>query len=733
MKSRIALTRFAVFCMCGVSALGLGMAMPAAAQDAKSGVALEEIVVTAQKREENLQSVPMSITALSSKALETRGVRNLQDLQALVPSLQAGAFYGANLITLRGISTGSTSGAEDPSVAMHIDGVYQPRSRSLDVAMIDVERVEVLAGPQGTLYGRNATGGVVNYILKKPTREFEASVMGTLANYNRYGVQGVVSGPISDQVSYRLVGMWDRQEKGFVENLLPGAPQSRQVAPKIMGVRGALRFEPTDNLTFDLNAIYVDTNSEFVLASLEPARSPQRRAIYVPQTQEPNKIYSDTDIFNDNKDKQLSGTATWNLNDDVQLKSITAYQDFSYAMLADYDASGAFAYNIGQSGISHAFTQEVNLTTRSFNDKVAGIFGAFYLDETLQNDVRVTDRQNLPAVNLTNLYGRQTSKSYSFFTDQTLSVTDRLRLVAGIRYNKDQKEMTQSISTNGVFSCTLRSAKAEWSSWTPKGGAQYDLAPGSMAYVNWQKGFKAGGFASNTCLNGYEPETIKGWEGGIKSEFLNRRIRLNVAGYWYDYDNLQVQQSLGVGSFRVVNAANSRIKGVDISLAAAVTERLSLDVAVNIQSAKYVSFLNCNQLSSLVACLPTDPRPVDQRAESAAGNYLNRAPPHTFLVGLQYGFDVPGGELLVRGDSTWTGRTYYHEFNVPILSQKPYSIQNISATYSLEDRGMSVRVFVKNLGNTEYLRHSNFDSTRTMSVGQWAPPRTYGAEVRASF
>ena len=719
--------------LCACSAVAISLAQSAQAQTASgTPTALDEIVVTAQKRAENLQDVPASITALSSEALESRQIDDLTDLQGLVPSLLVAQNYGSTLITLRAISTGATSGAEDPSVAMHINGVYQPRSRSLEVAMMDLERVEVLAGPQGTLYGRNATGGVVNYIIKEPTREFEGEVSGLVGAYGRYAFRGIASGPVTDAVAFRISALWDDQTKGFTKNLHPGARQPDIEATRVGGVRTALLVAPTDTLRFNVDATYVNTKTSTSLSFLEFPRNAAFRTRLSPQTLEPHRVYANSPNANESEDIQLSGTATWDITDDVQFKSISALQSYVNHMDVEYDGSGFPGYFIGQDTKSHTFTQEFNVTSHAFDGRLTSIAGFFYLDDRLKAAADV--QNNLSGtLSSTLLLTDQSTKSYSVFTDQTLSISDTLRVIGGIRYNKDKKRMTQFVRTGAATSCASLSQTREWDAWTPRLGAQYDLTPDIMAYVTWQKGFKAGGFAANTCLNSYDPEVIKGWESGVKAEFWDRRVRLNVAGYWYDYSNLQVQQALGVGAFRVVNAANSRIKGIEVSLTAAVTDDLRLDASGMVQNAKYQDFLNCNPAEFLGSCTATDPRPIPDRIKSVAGNWLNRAPPYALTIGVEYSIDVAGGDLLLRAESNWTGKVRYNEFNTPLLTQKAYDLQNAYLTYNLADRPISVRGFVKNIANTDYFRMAFYGAAQTAALALWAPPRTYGAEISYKF
>jgi iron complex outermembrane receptor protein len=717
------------------SAFALTMATGAAAQDYASSTSLEEVIVTAQKRAENVQDVPASVTSLSGETLAAQQIRDITDLQTHVPSMAVGQLYGANLITLRAISTGLTSGTEDPSVAVHVNGVYQPRSRSLDVALMDLERAEVLAGPQGTLYGRNATGGVVNYITKGPTETFGGEVTALAGNYERYGVRGSVSGPVTDRIGFRLSGMYDDQSKGFTRNILPNAPTRRFEDRRVIGGHAALSFKATDSLRLDLDGMYVDSKTTPLFSLVTLPQVPFFQTLFAPQTTRPHEVASELPARLDSKYGQVSLTATWSLSDNVELKSISAYQNYIDHMDIDNDASGFPGITILQSDKSDTLTQEVDLTVHSFGDRLTSIFGAFYFDDTFKGGSVVPFGIIAPPDIITFYFPtRQTAKSYAVFTDQTLKVTDALRLIAGIRYNKDEKRAVQTGIIAGVGPiCPVADVKREWEAWTPRFGAQYDVKDNVMVYAQWQKGFKAGGFTANTCGDDFDPEHIKGPEVGIKSELFNRRLRLNAAAYRYSYTGLQVQQNVAPSVFAVNNAASAVIKGIEVTAQARVTEKLRLDAAAMVQSAKYHEFLNCNQTLFPGACTDADPRPLGQRAQDLAGNWLNRAPPYTVNIGLEYTFDIAGGELLVRGESYWSGKVRYDEFNSAAITQSAFNVQNIYLSYTPEGDRFELRAFVKNVADKDYKVSGFFNAGPQYFTGNWAPPRTFGAEATVNF
>ncbi|MEJ7935559.1 TonB-dependent receptor [Sphingobium sp. AN558] len=711
------------------------------ATEAPMGVA--DIIVTAQKRAESIQDVPATIAAFSQETLENRQIRGIGDLMTRVPSLQVGYTFGSNTVTLRGVSTNLTSGFEDPSVAVHVNGVYQARARSLNLALMDLERIEVLSGPQGTLYGRNATGGVINYILRGPTEQMEAEVRGRVGNYDSYALQGHISGPISDTVGFRISGMLENRDKGFVKNLLPNAAKRRYGENKFTGVRGVLEFKPSDTVRFELDGAFGNTRGSYQPGVLAPSLRPAYVVLLGQQTFRPQEVYADYPTENNTRDYSATGTLTWDISDNVQFKSISAYQKYKNYMAIDYDSSSFVAQSLTNHNSSDTYTQEFNLNADSFDGRLKSIFGIYYFNDEVHQTTQVVSAlfslTQTPTLTFT-ATNRLKSKSIAFFTDQTFSVTDSLRIIGGVRYNIDKKDAVQTIRgscpspTNPAITGI---SDQKFTAWTPKAGIQFDVTDKIMAYATYQKGFKAGGVAGGTCANQYEPESIKGGEAGIKAEFADNRIRLNVAGYWYDYSNLQVQKTLGtVGGFAVVNAASSRIKGIEANLDAVIMPQLKLDMAAMVQSAKYTDFENCDQSNILpvgLACTGTDPRAPAVRLDQLRGNWLNRAAPYSVSVGLEYTADLGTGKLMFRGESYWSGKVHYNEFNTPILDQRAYNLQNAYVTFTPESDKYSLRAFIKNIRNVDYKASAYYGGLTAQYTVVWNPPRTYGLEASYKF
>ncbi len=699
---------------------------------ASEGV-LEEIVVTAQKRAESVQEVPISVTALDADALTNRQIEDIVDLQNYVPSLHSGQFYGTNQITLRGVSTSQTPGSEDPSVAVHVNGVYQPRARTLDVVLVDLAQVEVLSGPQGTLYGRNATGGVVNYTTKGASEEFEGHVTLKAANYDRQAVSASISGPLSDNAGFRLSALYDDQSEGFTDNLANGETLE---ARKVEGFHGLLSLAPTERLTLDLDVMYVDSEDTqfWGLASLPDLQF--FRDVLAPQTTAPHKVYADFEDERLNSEfQQYSMTANWEISEGIELKSITAFQSYEGEQAQDVDASAAPMIGILQKFESDTFSQELNLTTHTLGNRLTSVYGLFYLDDDLQTVSDSLVDVILPAPLFVDITFDGNTKSYAAFMDHIYDVSDDLRIFAGIRYTRDEKEAARSEVRSGLLSIScFDDDSLDWDETTWRVGTQYHINDSVMVYAQWQKSYKAGGLLANTCNNNYDPEYIEGPEIGLKSDLLNNRLRLNLAAWLYDYEGLQVQQSIDIGRFETVNAAEARLKGIEVSVRYLLTDSLELDLSAMAQSAKYTEFFNCNAAAFPGACSATDPRQFDEQLQDLSGNWLNRAAPRSANLGLSYTMNLDSGAAItMRAESFWTGEIHFDEYNNSEIIQPSYDVQNLFVTYTSPSRRYTVRGFARNLGDEEYLVVGWFSGASRQFAAIWAYPRTYGVEVQFEF
>jgi len=716
--------------LCASAALAPWFIAPpalAAEADTASGATLEELVVTAQKRSENIQEVPAAITAVSGTALQQRGFTQPEDLQFIVPSMQAGRLLGQTAITIRGVGLNQGS----PGVAIHVDGVYQPRPSMGDLAQIDIARVEVLRGPQGTLYGRNANGGVVNFVTQDPTDRFEGYVLGSYATYDESRLQGVVNLPVNDRLRARLVlDHWDRED-GFVKNVLPGGEDVDRGRSNSGRLKVAV--DVLDNLTVDLSATALQTSgptSYFTLFNRPTAdavaKNPYLANVIVPL--EPRRIASNDPIGAERSYGAAAATITWKVAG-LQVKSITGYQRLSDQEDRDDDAINVSAFPSHRWARSNTFTQEFNVSGTV--GPVDAVVGAFYMRDNAYDKLHYDFNLGifpLPAQSVLDFESFDyITKSYAVFADATWRLTEKAKLIAGLRYSEDrQSDLQRNFLTFGatppVVTCPLQQNEIQFHSTTPRLGAQYDLSSDSNLYATYSKGFKIGGFNLAGCNQTFLPEKVTSYEAGWKNRLLDGTLLLNADVFYYDYTNLQLNQVVGLTSL-ITNAAAARVQGAEFESTWRPEPHWTLNGNLSLLSAKFTNFVNTDSLAPALG--PQD----------VSGHYLANAPKVSANLGVTYDSDpIPwGGHIRALADVSYRSKIYFREFNNAADSQPAYTILNASLIWISPDDKYQVRLFGKNLGNKDYIvRMSSSDNFGSRFVS-WGAPRQVGVELKASF
>lgn len=704
------------------------LATRAQAQAASDAVDVGELVVTAMKRESILQDVPAAVSAVGGQELEDRGITQPSDLQFVVPSMQAGRLLGQTSITIRGV--GLNQGA--PGVAIHVDGVYQPRPSMGDLTQIDVERVEVLRGPQGTLYGRNANGGVVNFISKAPTAEFEGYVLGSYASYDDSRIQGVVNLPINDRVRARLVADHWRRGEGFVKNVIAGGQDVDK--GKSASARLRVQVDVTEDLTWDVAAYALTASgptSYFTLYNtptpLAVSRNPYLANAVVPL--KPRRNSANDPIGANREFGGGASTLAWDLGE-VQLKAISGYSRIADREDSDYDSINLSAFPSRRTERSRTFTQELNLSG-TFGP-VDAVVGAFYMRdhkyEKLDYDFPLGIFPLPPNSDLFFENFRYLSKAYAVFGDATINLSDRARLIGGIRYSEDKQSSTQrnylqfGALAPRTITCPLQTNDVKFTSTTPRVGAQYDVSDDSNVFATYSKGFKVGGFNFSACNQQYQPEKVTSYEAGWKNRLLDGALTVNVAAFYYDYTDLQLNQVVGLTSL-ITNAAAARVKGIEVESAWRPDAHWTVNANLSLLRAKFTDFLNVDYLAPALG------------AQDVSGNYLANSPKTSFNLGVAYRSDpiLAGGRITVRGDFSYRSKVYFREFNHALDSQDSYVVLNASLIWDSPDETYRVRAFVTNLTGEDYIvRMGSADNFGSRFVS-WGAPRQVGVELRANF
>ncbi|RIK94254.1 MAG: hypothetical protein DCC73_06740 [Proteobacteria bacterium] len=708
------------------AALCLGLAGPAWAAEAET-LGIEEVIVTAERREESLQKVPIAITAFSAEQFNRSGLQTTVDLQYRTPGLVFTTNAALGQPYIRGIGTDIINVGTDPSVAVHVDGLYQTRATASVQDLFDIERVEVVKGPQGTLYGRNATGGAINILTKEPSNELEASGDFLYGNYDKVRARGMVNVPImEDKVALRVSGFIANRD-GYTRDILRNV---RVDDEDVWAVRGKLRMELSEDVSLSLSADHMIERSTRNLApKVNPnLPSPARDLFGAVISQHPRIVQYNNDLFTNLDHTTFTAHLEWDLGD-VIFKSITGYTHAKNDIELDIDGTEIdFTWDIENEN-DKVFSQEFQLASAN-NEKLQWVVGAFYLHEKAEQHFQIfitplAANIDYPVVNRVD--------AYALFGQGSYNVSEKLRLTAGLRYSYEKKDadflniitdpfgLLTGVPGGGVF-VSQSSPNESWKAWTPKFGIDYFVNDDVMLYVSATRGFKSGGFNLLGSGEQFEPEYIWSYEAGFKSMLLEQRLRLNVAAFYYDYTDLQVNRfnpATGGATTSVTNAASAEVKGLEAEVLALLAKGLELDMGIAVLDAKYKDFLSAN---------PDAPDPfVDQ---DLSGNTLPRSPKFSLSAGLQYTHDIGNyGSVTLRGEAKYQSHIWFDQFNSSDVEEDNYTLLNAFMTFESQDDRWRVQVYGRNLTDKLY-RQSVIRATSLIgTLDFWGAPRTYGLEV----
>lgn len=692
-------------------ALALPMSFVASAQtdDAEDSFTLEEIVVTAQKRAESLQDVPISVSALNSEALATTGFDSLSDLSRLGPSLQLSNFGPIAFVTVRGIGNENTTAGGDPSVALHFDGVYIGRPVGVLFSAFDTERVEVLRGPQGTLYGRNATGGSINYISKKPTQDttFEGDL--TYGDYDRKRVRLAANTPLNDETAVRVVGFWEDRD-GFTENTFEGGRNANDA--ENWGLRGHLSYDNGDNFRALFSASYIESGgvgSQPELREPFPGSQTGQNIAGPPIPGTNNYIVNGSPLVNDlrpfieaedapqSQDNQfflLSATFEYDF-ENITFKSITGYVESSFDSLSDQDYSPLPLAELRLTEDSEQFSQEFQLLSNN-DGPFNWILGAYYFnEEATRRSQFFGSRYDIIAAGAGvesgfDVGGDIESESYAFFVQGTYELSDRLAFTGGIRYTNDSKD---GVNSGFQFAFPYEGdVGADFDRVTYRLALDYDLTDDVLAYASFSTGYKSGGInqvAIPALTNPvFAPETVEAFEIGIKSQLLDRRLQLNAAFYANKYDDLQFQV-FGLSGPEAFNASGATVNGVEVEMIALLAEGIQFDGSVGYTDATF------------------DEQIV--QGVQLGGNRVQRTPEWTYNAGMTADWDIgTSGSMRFRAEVNYTSSIFYTAFNRNGGFNDPggsdfaegYTNANFRLFWFSEDEKYSLEAYLTNAFNT---------------------------------
>lgn len=693
---------------------------------------VEEIIVTAERRAESLQRVPIAISAFNGEDLQQSGVTGIASLKQIAPNLQFGSGPIDNFVSIRGVGAELINVSAEAGVSIAQDGVPFASATMFDAAFMDVQRVEILRGPQGTIAGRNATGGTINIHSAMPTNTFAGGLVAKFGNFNHREFEGVISGPLfGDVLTGRLAVRRERAD-GWATNTVTGEDFNNIDNFKIRATLAA-------RLSEDLNASLILEHFEddaspmlFALGRARPDRISFAEAIGVPEYDRDRREFAANNPSNRHVDGEKAILRiVWDLGPSSNITSTTGYisnkneGQFGGGQINSLAVFDYLATDVDQ--VSQELTYTADVT-----DRLDVIVGGLYLHSNSHEPLLFgTPAFGLP-VNTFDFTADQKLDSYAIYTQWRYRLTDTLRLTLGGRYTRDEKQYNEVDFFAGIPLPTVDASEA-WQAFTPRVALDFTPNPNLLVYASASRGFKAGGINAFATSDGtsdeFDPEFIWNYEVGVKANLLDNRLQASFAGFHMDYSNVQqnlriLNTTTGVLLPNVVNASSATINGVEGWIDANLTSRLKVRAAGTWLDATYDD-LKTNDL-----IFP------ELGIRDFSGNRLARAPKWQTSISADYLAPVGSNfNVNFHADYQWQSKVFFSFYNHPLNSQDSYGILNLSASFGPNDGRWRLAGYARNVADTFYVTYaeSNVAATRPSRGGTIGQPRTYGVSLGYKF
>lgn len=711
------------------------IAQEAPAQD-PAVTSLDEIIVTARRRDEQLKDVPVAVTALSSERLEETGATDITTLQQQTPNATVQVARGSNstLISfIRGVGQQDPLWGFEPGVGLYVDDVYVARPQAAVLDIFDIERIEVLRGPQGSLYGRNTVGGAIKYVTSRLSQDAEATIRGAYGSYNQVDLIASGSVPLSD--SFRVGAAFANLTRdGYGSNLNTGAEHYDK---DVTAFRVSAEFTPRDEVFFRLAYDRTQDDSN-------PRHGHREVAGVGVGAGSPDSVYDTYAGVGDENSVEsegLSFTGQVDVSDHWTFKAITAWREGRTDTVIDFDNTPAPTLDIPAYYADDQFTQEFQF---QFNyDRIQGVFGVFYLDASAEGAFD-TVLGNLGIVIGTG--GVVETESVALFADVNLDLTERLHLGLGIRYTEDSKTGTVfranylGATRSPLLGGAVRAPLLVRSDYTnertfddisPRIALSYDFSDAITGYASWSSGFKSGGFdmrgdaiLTPDTVDGYDSETVDSYEVGLKGRAGPLSFSSSI--FYNQYEDQQVTTQVpavgGIASF-VDNVGQSTLYGAEFEGSLFLTENLTANFAVGYLNSEFDEFLRYN-LTTMV---------YEDISDLVV---LQNAPEWTGYFGMTWRGDLAGGELVVTPSVSYRDDFSMFEFPNPTLDQEAYALVDLSLIWTAPSERWSLGLFGKNLTDEEYrVGGYNFPGAlfNDSIIGYYGPPRTVTGSIQIKF
>ena len=710
------------------------MAQDAAPQEGASN--LDEVIVTARRRDESLKDVPISVSAIGEERLEQTGASDITALQQQTPNATVQAARGSNstLISfIRGVGQQDPLWGFEPGVGLYVDDVYVARPQGAVLDIYDVQRIEVLRGPQGSLYGRNTVGGAIKYVTSRLSQDPELTLRGAYGSYNQIDLMAAGSVPLAD--NFRVGGaVASYSRDGYGTNINTGAEHYNK---DVLAGRLSAEWEPREDMSIRLayDRVQDDSNPRHGHREL-PGATPAG-AVLSSVFDTNAGIGDDNSVMN----QGASATVELQLNDNWTFKSITAWREGDTDTVIDFDNTPAPTLDIPAYYADDQLTQEFQFLFDY--DRVQGVMGFFYLDGHAEG---AFDTILGNAGIVIGTAGAVDTESWAGFADINLDLTDRLHLGLGLRYTLDDKTGTVfranylGATNSPLLGGTARppllvrtnyTNSKDFSQFTPRIALSYDLTDDLTTYASFSQGFKSGGFDMRgdaiftpDTVNGYDPETVDSYELGLKGAL--DRLSFAASLFYNEYKDQQVTTQVaavgGIASF-VDNVGSSTFYGAEFEGQVRILDNLSANFAVGYLNSDFEEFLRYNlataayeDISDLVV--------------------LQNAPEWTGYLGFTWIGDVAGGALAVTPSVSYRGDYSQFEYPNPVLDQQAYTLVDLSIVWTDPTDRYTLGLYGKNLTDEEYrVGGYNFPGALfdNSVIGYYGPPQTVTASLQVKF
>ncbi len=702
---------------------GLGVLVPAAKVVAQTAEpVLEEIIVTAQKREERLLDVPLAVSVIDDGAIRRARVNTLADVAMLTPGVEIGNSIGrqTGIISIRGVNPGVFG---NPTVLVYQDGFTMGNSRVLNNGILfDLERIEILKGPQATLYGRNALGGVINYVTRRPGNKPEGFLTTSYGNFDTLEVTGSVSGPlVKDRLFARLSGQFQSHD-GYWDNQWDGERNINDEEDK--NLRAAFAYDASEDLTLDLTVSYAKSDDDCgdcpnFPDSYDPANPAAVGQGLVDMNEYQQRVNQDVLGYFKREVTQTVLTINYDF-ESFSLTSISGYGKMESELEVDQNRApgpmvigGVLPVEFFQLPIDlDVFSQEVRLTSAD-EGRFRWMLGGYYFRDETHGIVSFFLTPPLDFLNPL-VFGDSAIKTrnYALFANASFDISERLKLAAGIRYDYEKQELDDFLN--------LEQRAKDGSEWLPTASLSYRVTEDTNLYVSATKGYKAGGFNnSDQPVLEYDPEFLWNYELGIKGRFADGSARYELTAFYMDWSDQQVNRASVTGGF-TVNAAQSTIKGIEALLGAMPLPGLNLSASATYTDAQYDEYIDETFVPLFFGLDP-----------DYSGNDIPLTPDWTLALSADYLYplgNTDGWGLRTRVDARYTGERNFHASGA--MPQDSYALVNLYL--GVESQRYEIGFFAQNLFDKGY--HVFGDLAVGLPPLLWTgPPRVYGIRARLNF